>query len=136
MERWTYERRLLEFSARRARDDRPHLVVVADYVTTEDGTGLVHQSPPSAGRHGGSIQAYGLPGRRTREAGRPLWGQHALVQAAGFSSTRTPSLLLLQHMPCEHTYPHCWRWTCSDGRSSSGRPAVKDALLRETLKSQ
>ena len=40
----TYQRpfELVEFPGRRR---RPHFVVLADYVTTEDGTGLVHQSP-------------------------------------------------------------------------------------------
>lgn len=44
MERWTYERpfSLVEFP------EPAHYVVNAEYVTTEDGTGLVHQSPPSA----------------------------------------------------------------------------------------
>ncbi len=44
MERWTYERpfELIEFP------EPAHYVVNAEYVTTEDGTGLVHQSPPSA----------------------------------------------------------------------------------------
>lgn len=44
MERWTYERPfdLVEFP------EPAHYVVNAEYVTTEDGTGLVHQSPPSA----------------------------------------------------------------------------------------
>lgn len=46
MERWTYQRpfELVEFPT----DVETHYVVNAEYVTTEDGTGLVHQSPPSA----------------------------------------------------------------------------------------
>src|SRR4030095_2101582 len=41
MERWTYQRpfELVAF------DQPAHYVVLADYVRTEDGTGLVHQSP-------------------------------------------------------------------------------------------
>ena len=47
MERWTYQRpfELVEWPARRRRTPDAHFVVLADYVTTEDGTGLVHQSP-------------------------------------------------------------------------------------------
>ena len=56
MERWTYRRPfdLVEFPATRT------IVVNADYVTTEDGTGLVHQSPASV-RTTSSCRAYGLP---------------------------------------------------------------------------
>src|SRR3954451_15827129 len=44
MERWTYQRpfELVEFPET---PGGTHYVVNADYVTTEDGTGLVHQSP-------------------------------------------------------------------------------------------
>ena len=46
---WTYQRpfELVEWPARTDGGDRPdaHFVVIEDYVTAEDGTGLVHQSP-------------------------------------------------------------------------------------------
>lgn len=55
MERWTYRRpfELVEFPSdsegTHGHSPAPaHYVVNAEYVTTEDGTGLVHQSPPSA----------------------------------------------------------------------------------------
>ena len=37
-----------------------HIVVLAEYVTTEDGTGLVHQSPLRRRRPRG-LPSYGLP---------------------------------------------------------------------------
>ena len=57
MERWTYQRPfdLVEFPA------TAHYVVLADYVTTEDGTGLVHQSPAFGADDLKVCRAYGLP---------------------------------------------------------------------------
>ena len=60
MERWTYQRpfELVEFP----RDEQPaHYVVLADYVTTEDGTGLVHQSPAFGEDDMAVCRSYGLP---------------------------------------------------------------------------
>src|SRR5690242_2658635 len=57
MERWTYQRpfELVEFPA------EAHYVVNAEYVTTEDGTGLVHQSPAFGEDDLKVCRAYGLP---------------------------------------------------------------------------
>ena len=38
-----------------------HFVVLADYVTTEDGTGLVHQSPAFGADDLAVCRSYGLP---------------------------------------------------------------------------
>ena len=57
MERWTYQRpfELVEFPS------AAHFVVLADYVTTDDGTGLVHQSPAFGADDFTVAKAYGLP---------------------------------------------------------------------------
>ncbi|NJP72320.1 class I tRNA ligase family protein, partial [Streptomyces sp. C1-2] len=57
MERWTYRRpfELVEFT------EPAHYVVNAEYVTTEDGTGLVHQSPAFGEDDLKVCRAYGLP---------------------------------------------------------------------------
>ena len=59
MERWTYQRpfELVEFPT----DVPTHYVVNAEYVTTEDGTGLVHQSPAFGEDDLKVCRAYGLP---------------------------------------------------------------------------
>ena len=59
MERWAYQRplELVDFPP----DEPAHFVVLADYVTTEDGTGLVHQSPAFGGEDMEVATAYGLP---------------------------------------------------------------------------
>ena len=63
MERWTYQRpfELVEFPPVEDGGTAPHLVVLADYVTTEDGTGLVHQSPAFGEDDMAVCRAYGLP---------------------------------------------------------------------------
>ena len=56
MERWTYDRPF-------ALVDIPdaHLVVLGDYVTTDDGTGLVHQAPAFGADDLAVCKVYGLP---------------------------------------------------------------------------
>ncbi|MGA5700301.1 isoleucine--tRNA ligase [Peterkaempfera bronchialis] len=138
MERWAYRRpfELVEI-------EDAHYVVNDTYVTTEDGTGLVHQSPAFGEDDLRVCRAYGLPVVNpvrpdgTFEAELPLIGgvffkkaDEALVadlQARG---------LLFRHLPYEHSYPHCWR--CHTALLYYAQPswyirttAIKDALLRE-----
>ncbi|RJK96813.1 isoleucine--tRNA ligase [Vallicoccus soli] len=120
-----------------------HYVVLADYVTVEDGTGLVHQSPAFGADDLAVAKAYGLavvnPVRAdgTFEAGLPLVG------GLFFKDADTPLVedltergLLFRHVAYEHSYPHCWR--CHTALLYYAQPswyirttAAKDALLRE-----
>ncbi|MCX4701524.1 isoleucine--tRNA ligase [Streptomyces sp. NBC_01373] len=142
MERWTYQRpfELVEFPA------PAHYVVNAEYVTTEDGTGLVHQSPAFGEDDLKVCRAYGLPVvnpvRRdgTFEADVPLVGGVFFKKA---DEKLTEDLhnrgLLFKHIPYEHSYPHCWR--CHTALLYYAQPswyirttAVKDRLLQENEK--
>ncbi|MFI6283639.1 isoleucine--tRNA ligase [Streptomyces sp. NPDC051018] len=139
MERWTYERpfELVEFPA------PAHYVVNADYVTTEDGTGLVHQSPAFGEDDLKVCRAYGLPVVNpirpdgTFEEGIPLVGGVFFKKA---DETLTADLKergrLFRHVPYEHSYPHCWR--CHTALLYYAQPswyirttAVKDRLIEE-----
>jgi isoleucyl-tRNA synthetase len=112
MERWTYERPfdLVPF------DEPAHYVVLADYVTVEDGTGLVHQSPAFGADDMVVCRAYGLPVVNpvrpdgTFEADLPLVGGVFFKEA---DKTLVRDLrdrgLLFRHVSYEHSYPHCWR---------------------------
>ena len=148
MERWTYQRpfELVEFPPVEEGATAAHLVVLADYVTTEDGTGLVHQSPAFGEDDMQVCRSYGLPivvpvqpdGHFADDV--PLVGgqffKHADADLVEDLSTRG---LLWRHVPYEHSYPHCWR--CHTALMYYAQPSwyvrttqVKDALLRENEK--
>jgi isoleucyl-tRNA synthetase len=120
-----------------------HFVVNADYVTTEDGTGLVHQAPAFGADDLATCRAYDLsmvnPIRPdgTFEPDLPLVGgvffKTADKQLVADLQERN---LLFRHLPYEHSYPHCWR--CHTALLYYAQPswyirttAVKDAMLRE-----
>jgi isoleucyl-tRNA synthetase len=138
MERWTYRR---PFSFVDIPD--AHYVLNADYVTTEDGTGLVHQSPAFGEDDLKTCRAYGLPVVNpvrpdgTFEPDVPLVGGVFFKKAdEALVAELQSSGLLFRHLPYEHSYPHCWR--CHTALLYYAQPswyirttAVKDALLRE-----
>ncbi|MDA0567050.1 isoleucine--tRNA ligase [Streptomonospora sp. S1-112] len=112
MERWTYQRpfELVEFDA------PAHFVVLADYVTVEDGTGLVHQAPAFGADDMAVCRAYGLPlvnpvrGDGTFEPGLDLvGGQFFKTADAALVADLDGRGLLMRNQPYEHSYPHCWR---------------------------
>ncbi len=120
-----------------------HLVVTADYVTTADGTGLVHQAPAFGADDLSVCRTNGLPlvnpvapnGRFLDEV--PLVGGVFFKDADAIlieELKRTD--LLFRHERFEHSYPHCWR--CHTPLIYYAQPswyirttAVHDALLRE-----
>ena len=153
MERWTYERpfSLIDFpSAGDASDGsgpaRAHFVVNAEYVTTEDGTGLVHQSPAFGEDDLKVCRAYGLPVVNpirpdgTFEADIPLVGGVFFKKAdEALTEDLRERGLLFRHVPYEHSYPHCWR--CHTALLYYAQPswyirttAIKDRLLDENEK--
>lgn len=144
MERWTYERpfSLIEFPE----DSTAHYVVNAEYVTTEDGTGLVHQSPAFGADDLVVCKAYGLPVVNpvrtdgTFEEDVPLVGGVFFKKAdEALTADLAARGLLFRHVPYEHSYPHCWR--CHTALLYYAQPswyirttAVKDRLLQENEK--
>ena len=148
MEGWTYQRpfELVEFPPTEAAGTAPHLVVLADYVTTEDGTGLVHQSPAFGEDDMAVARAYGLPVvvpvRPDGTFGEdvPLVGGQFFKHAdADLVADLQGRGLLFRHLAYEHSYPHCWR--CHTPLMYYAQPSwyirttqVKDALLRENEK--
>ncbi|WP_433571096.1 isoleucine--tRNA ligase [Streptomyces sp. CA-251247] len=139
MERWTYQRpfELVEFPA------PAHYVVNAEYVTTEDGTGLVHQSPAFGEDDLKVCRAYGLPVVNpvrpdgTFEEDVPLVGGVFFKKAdEALTEDLQTRGLLFRHVPYEHSYPHCWR--CHTALLYYAQPswyirttAIKDRLLEE-----
>ncbi|MGW1838888.1 isoleucine--tRNA ligase [Streptomyces sp. NPDC002067] len=138
MERWAYRRPFGFVELEGA-----NFVVNADYVTTEDGTGLVHQAPAFGEDDLKVCKSYGLPvvnpvrpdGTFAEEL--PLVGGEFFKKADEALVTDLDARgLLFRHVAYEHSYPHCWR--CHTALLYYAQPswyirttAVKDALLRE-----
>ena len=120
-----------------------HYVVLADYVTTEDGTGLVHQSPAFGPEDLAVARVYGLPVVNpvlpdgTFDPDVPLIGGLFFKKADERLVADLQSRdRLFKHVPYEHSYPHCWR--CHTVLIYYAQPSwyirtteIKDALLRE-----
>jgi len=114
MERWTYQRPFEIVPA----EELPgaNIVVLADYVTTEDGTGLVHQAPAFGADDMATCKAYGLPivnpvrSDGTFEPSLPLVGGEFFKRAddALVADLRERGRLFAL-VPYEHAYPFCWR---------------------------
>ncbi len=118
-------------------------VVLADYVTTDDGSGLVHQSPAFGAEDYAVARQYGLPvinpigpdGRFRTDV--PLVGGQFFKDADEVlvADLRARGLLV-RHVPYQHAYPHCWR--CHTVLLYYALPAwyirttaIKDRLLAE-----
>lgn len=93
-----------------------HVVITADYVTTEDGTGLVHQAPAFGADDLAAIRRNNLPVVNPVGPDGRFLPEVALVGGVFFKDA-DPTLiadleergLLLRSARYEHQYPHCWR---------------------------
>jgi len=120
-----------------------HYVILADYVTTDDGTGLVHQAPAFGADDLISCRSYGLPVvNPVRPDGAfaddvPMVGGMFFKKADEILTADLAERgLLFRRDPYEHSYPHCWR--CHTPLLYYAQPswyikttAVKDALLEQ-----
>ncbi len=101
--------------------DPPHgadgwRVVPASYVTTEEGTGLVHLAPAfgeidrQIGRENGlpSLNPVGPDGRFTDAVGW-LAGRDVREANHDINDRLESAGLLIRRFPYVHSYPHCWR---------------------------
>ena len=120
-----------------------HYVVLADYVTVEDGTGLVHQSPAFGADDLEVCRRYNLPvvnpvspdGHFNKEV--PLVGGVFFKEAdkALIKDLKSRGLMF-KSLQFEHSYPHCWR--CHTALMYYAQPSwyikttsIKKELLRE-----
>ena len=142
MERWTYTRpfELVGFP------DEAHYVVLADYVTTDDGTGMVHQSPAFGAEDMAVAKAYGLPVVSPVRADGHFADDVELVGGQFFKHADADLVrdleqrgVMFRHLVYEHAYPHCWR--CHTPLMYYAMPAwyvrttsVKDTMLAENEK--
>ncbi len=117
---WTYQRPfdLVEWPARTDGAEGPdaHFVVAEDYVTAEDGTGLVHQSPAFGEDDFASCRRNGVAMVNPVDARGHFLDDLDLVGGQFFRHANADLVadleargLLFRHLPYEHSYPHCWR---------------------------
>ena len=120
-----------------------HFVVLATYVTTEDGTGLVHQAPAFGADDLQVCRGYGLPVVNPIAPDGTFLPEVPLVGGVFFKEADKVLVkelkkvgVLYKHQPFEHPYPHCWR--CHTALIYYAQPSwyirttsIKDALIRE-----
>ncbi|MGJ7906100.1 isoleucine--tRNA ligase [Actinopolyspora sp. H202] len=93
-----------------------HRVLAADYVTTDDGTGLVHIAPAFGEEDKAVTDAAGIEpvvpvdehGRFTSEVA-PYEGQQVFEANKAIIRDLKAAGSLLRHETYDHPYPHCWR---------------------------
>jgi isoleucyl-tRNA synthetase len=136
---WTYQR---PFEAV-PWPGRGHFVVAEDYVTTDDGTGLVHQATVFGADDFDSVRRNGVELVNPIDTRGRFAPDVGLVGGMFFKDADEVLVadlaargLLFRHVPYSHSYPHCWR--CHTPLMYYALPswyirttAVKDALLRE-----
>ncbi|MHC4368633.1 MAG: isoleucine--tRNA ligase, partial [Planctomycetota bacterium] len=98
-------------------DKDAYMVVLANYVTTEDGTGLVHTAPGHGVEDYMSGQKYGLAvyspvmddGRYDNSVPNWLQGLSVLEVDTVVNNELQKKGLLFAQGEISHSYPHCWR---------------------------
>ncbi|MER7116860.1 isoleucine--tRNA ligase [Saccharomonospora azurea] len=103
--------------------ENAHRVLAADYVTTDDGTGIVHIAPAYGEEDKAVTDAAGItPVTPVDSKGRfdaqvpDYEGQNVFDANANIirdlkngTGSATQGAILLRHETYEHSYPHCWR---------------------------
>ena len=94
---------------------------MADYVTTADGTGIVHQAPAYGEDDQKVCEEAGIPVVLSVDEGAkflPLFSHGPLAEIAGLQVFEANKPLtqvlraegrLVRQASYEHSYPHCWR---------------------------
>ena len=123
-----------------------HYVVLADYVTVEDGTGLVHQSPAFGADDLEVCRKYNLPVINPISPDGHFLKEVRLVGGVFFKEADKALIkdlkargLMFKSSQFEHSYPHCWR--CHTALMYYAQPSwyiktteIKKELLRENSK--
>jgi isoleucyl-tRNA synthetase len=97
--------------------DRVSPIVLANYVSIEDGTGMVHTAPGHGAEDYQTGLAYQLPvlspvdpaGRFTALAPGWLTGQHVFAANRAIIDRLKAAGQLHHEESLAHSYPHCWR---------------------------
>ncbi|MCC2032279.1 isoleucine--tRNA ligase [Microbacterium allomyrinae] len=91
-------------------------ILVDDYVTTADGTGIVHQAPAYGEDDQRVTEAAGIPLIMSLDDGGRFLPQVTEVAGELWMDANTPLVRILRQngrllrlASYEHSYPHCWR---------------------------
>ena len=123
-----------------------HYVVLAEYVTVEDGTGLVHQSPAFGADDLEVCRRYNLPVVNPVNPDGHFQSDIPIAGGKFFKDADKDLIkdlkqrgLMFKSLQFEHSYPHCWR--CHTALMYYAQPswyikttAIKNELLRENNK--
>ncbi|WP_181427464.1 isoleucine--tRNA ligase [Curtobacterium sp. MCPF17_011] len=111
----TYER-LFDFLAETEGMENAWKVLVAEYVETGEGTGIVHQAPAYGADDQEVCAAAGIPVVLSLDEGGVFTSQFPLVAGQLWMDANKPLTKavrdagrLLRQASYEHSYPHCWR---------------------------
>lgn len=118
--------------------EKGYLVVLAEYVSREDGTGIVHQAPAFGAEDLETARAYGLPllktvdeeGRLLVEPFKGLFFREA--NRAILKDLRSRGLLFKEESYL-HSYPHCWRCSTPLMYYATETWFIKNTLFKEEL---
>ncbi|MBI3644361.1 MAG: isoleucine--tRNA ligase [Acidobacteriales bacterium] len=125
-------RKLERFNFQHPFLDRKVLGVLADYVTMDTGTGVVHTAPSHGAEDFATGVKYGLDATSN-------------VDEKGILRNGLPEYTLLHTEKTEHSYPHCWRchnpvifrateqWFISMEAPMPGAKSKDDTLRTRTL---
>ncbi len=93
-----------------------HFVILGDFVTTSDGSGIVHLAPAFGADDLAVCRAYNLPVVNPVNADGHFAADVPMVGGQFFKHADEDLVadlaardLLFKRVPYEHAYPHCWR---------------------------
>ena len=96
--------------------ERAWRILVDDYVTTSDGTGIVHQAPAYGEDDQRVADAAGIPTILSLDDGGRFLPEVSDVAGELWMDANTPLVRLIRQggrllrlASYEHSYPHCWR---------------------------
>ena len=113
----SFEGREMEFmKAQHPFLERESVVLMADYVTMDSGTGCVHTAPGFGAEDYQTCRRYNIDiivpvddrGIQTADAGK-FAGMHYAASNDAILADMTESGALFASEKIEHEYPHCWR---------------------------
>jgi isoleucyl-tRNA synthetase len=115
-------------------------VLAADFVTVEDGTGVVHLAPGFGEDDQNVCNAVGIPticpmdehGRYTAEVA-PWAGEHVFDANADVVRALKQQDVVVRHDSYVHSYPHCWRCAQPLVYRAIGSWFVKVTAIRDRM---